>query len=175
MKMTTRGRYGLRAVLDLARHYDGPPVLASTLAGREGISVKYLQALLATLKAGNIVQGVRGVGGGFRLARPPEQISLREVLEAVEGPLSLVDCVAHSKACSRAADCAARHVWQGLSETIASTLNGINLRQLLVAPPEKSKSKPARSAQCAKNTCRSATKAAMKLQTRTPTSRRKES
>ncbi len=131
MKMTTRGRYGLRAVLGLARRYGEPPVLAVTLARQERISLKYLQALLVVLKSSGIVHSVRGAGGGFQLAKPPRKINLRQILEAVEGPLSLVDCVACPAACSRSKDCAARYVWQGLSKTIATALDGITLQQLL--------------------------------------------
>jgi Rrf2 family protein len=150
MKMTTRGRYGLRAVLELARCYNGPPVLASTLARRERLSLKYLQSLLAAMRSAGIVRSVRGVGGGFQLARPPLEIRLGEVLRAVEGPLSLVDCVTRAGACSRSKDCTARRVWQALSGTISETLDGVTLESL-VEPSEIKLSGPHRTGMAKEN------------------------
>jgi Rrf2 family protein len=131
MKMTTRGRYGLRAMLELARCHGGPPVLMSTLARREGISPKYLHALLATLKTAGLVESVRGAGGGFLLSKAPCEIRLNEILHAVEGPLSLVHCVSRPAACKRAKTCTARRVWQELSGTIEEVLRGVSLEDLL--------------------------------------------
>ncbi len=131
MKMTTRGRYGLRAVLELARCFGGPPVLMSQLANRERISQKYLHTLLTSLKAAGLVRTIRGAGGGFVLARPPAEIRLNEILHAVEGPLSLVDCVTHPAQCRRSGRCTARGIWQELSETIERTLSGYTLERLL--------------------------------------------
>ena len=134
MKITTRGRYGLRALLELARCFDGPPVLAGTLAKRERLSLKYLHALLTALRRAGIVRSVRGSAGGFQLAHPPGEIRLREILQAVEGPLSLVDCVARPERCARSADCTARRVWQELSGAIGTVLDGITLETLIRTP-----------------------------------------
>ena len=131
MKLTTRGRYGLRAMLELARCYDEPPVLMSTLAKRERLSRKYLHALLAALKSAGLVRSVRGAGGGFTLSRRPSEIHLGEILRAVEGPLSLVECVSCAAACDRAQDCTARYVWQQLSGVIEHALRGITLGKLI--------------------------------------------
>ncbi len=147
MKITTRGRYGLRAILGLARRYGEGPVLAGTLAQCEGVSRKYLHALLASLKAGGLVRSVRGAGGGFELSRPPAQIHLDEVLRAAEGPLCLVDCVAKADRCQRSSDCTARRVWQKLSSEIENVLKGVSLQDLLAlehtGTPTKSR-KPGR-------------------------------
>lgn len=131
MKITTRGRYGLRAMLELARCYGGPPVLMSMLARREGISRKYLHALLASLKSAGLVRSVRGAGGGFLLSRAPSEIRLNEILHAVEGPLSLVHCVSRPAACKRARTCTARRVWQDLSGSIEQVLSGVTLGDLI--------------------------------------------
>jgi Rrf2 family protein len=131
MRMTTRGRYGLRAMLELARCYSGPPVLMSTLARREGISRKYLHALLASLKSAGLVRSVRGAGGGFLLSRAPSEIRLNEILRAVESPLSLVHCVSRPAACKRTKTCTARRVWQELSGTIEEVLRGVTLGDLI--------------------------------------------
>jgi len=131
MKITTRGRYGLRAILGLARRYGEGPVLMSSLAQHERLSRKYLHALLASLRSAGLVQSTRGVNGGFEVSRPPWQIRLDEVLRAVEGPLSLVDCVTDPSGCDRASGCTARRVWQKLSTEIESVLNGVSLQDLL--------------------------------------------
>ncbi len=131
MKITTRGRYGLRAILGLARGYGSGPMLMSTLADNERLSRKYLHALLASLKSAGLVQGVRGVGGGFELSRPPWTIRLNDVLRAVEGPLSLVDCVDQAGTCGWSGNCTTRRVWQKLSTEIESVLKGVSLQDLL--------------------------------------------
>jgi Rrf2 family protein len=133
MKVSSRGRYGLRAMLELARSFGGDPLLMSTLAERQGLSRKYLHALLTALKSHDLVQSVRGPGGGFVLSRPPGKITLSEVLQAVEGPLSLVDCVTDKKLCDRSSRCVARKVWQQLSGAIESVLDSVTLQELIDA------------------------------------------
>jgi Rrf2 family transcriptional regulator, cysteine metabolism repressor len=139
MKMTTRGRYGLRAVLELARCYGGPPVLMSTLADREHISRKYLHTLLVSLKSAGIVHSVRGAGGGFLLSKDPAQVRLNEILHAVEGPLSLVECVSRPAMCKRANACTARRVWQELSDAIEEVLGKVTLARLIAMETGPSK------------------------------------
>lgn len=135
MKMTTRGRYGLRAMLELARCFGGPPVLMSTLARRERISRKYLHAILASLKSVGLVESSRGAGGGFRLSRHPSRIRVGDILRAVEGPLSLVECVARPSACNRSRTCTARRVWQKLSLAIERVLKDFTLKELIASEP----------------------------------------
>jgi len=131
MKISTRGRYGLRAMLELARRFGELPVLTRALAEREGLSPKYLHAQLTALKSAGLVYSIRGAGGGFVLARSPRQIRLSEVLHALEGPLSLVDCVADTRACDRSMRCQARRVWQELSGAIEDVLANITLEDLI--------------------------------------------
>ena len=131
MKVSTRGRYGLRAMLELARCRRQFPVLMSTLAEREGISRKYLHALLTALKSAGLVYSVRGAGGGFMLSKEPAEIRLSGILRAVEGPLSLVDCVADKRVCDRSNRCVARGVWRELSGAIESMLDSITLEDLI--------------------------------------------
>jgi Rrf2 family cysteine metabolism transcriptional repressor len=142
MKMSTRGRYGLRAMLELARCHGQSPVLMSSLAKREAVSRKYLHGLLTALKKAELVRSIRGPGGGFVLAREPSKIRLSQVLHALEGPLSLVDCVADRLSCSRVNSCTAHRVWEELSETIENALDGVTLEDLIesenqtCSPPE---------------------------------------
>jgi len=105
--------------------------LMSALAERQGLSRKYLHALLTALRSHDLVDSVRGPGGGFVLGRPPGKITLSEVLQAVEGPLSLVDCVADRGVCERASGCVARSVWQELSGAIENVLESVTLQDLI--------------------------------------------
>jgi Rrf2 family cysteine metabolism transcriptional repressor len=131
MKVSTRGRYGLRAMLELARCYGDDPVLMGTLAEREDISRKYLHTLLTGLKSAGLVRSLRGARGGFVLTRHPSEIKLAEILHVLEGPLSLVDCVADERACDRAERCTARRVWQELSGAIDDVLENVTLEDLI--------------------------------------------
>ncbi len=131
MRVSTRGRYGLRAMFELARGFGEGPLLMSDIAERQGLSRKHLHALLTYLKSAGLVRSVRGPGGGFVLTRSPDQIRLSEVLRALEGPLSLVDCVADRRSCDRANRCAARGVWQKLSGAIEEVLDGVTLEDLV--------------------------------------------
>ena len=133
MKISTRGRYGLRAMLELARCHGQSPLRMRVLAERESLSRKYLHGLLTALKEAGLVRSVRGPGGGFLLARAPSKIRLSQILHALEGPLSLVDCVADERACGRTKSCTARRVWAELSATIESVLEKVTLEDLIAS------------------------------------------
>lgn len=135
MRISTRGRYGLRAMVELARGNGETPVRMSAIADRQRLSRKHLHALLAILKSGGLVRSVRGPGGGFLLSRPPDRISLGEVLELLEGPFSLVDCVADRRVCGRVNECVTRGVWQELSGAIENLLDGVTLQDLVETEP----------------------------------------
>jgi len=137
MRVSTRGRYGLRAMLELARSFGDAPVVMADLADREGLSRKYLHTLLTGLKAAGLARSVRGAGGGFVLAREPSEIKLQEVLQALEGSLCLVDCVADERACDRANGCTARGVWQELSGAIESVLDNLTLADVIATEKER--------------------------------------
>jgi len=137
MRISTRGRYGLRAMLELARQFGKAPVLMNTLAQRQNLSRKYLHALLTALKSAGLVQSVRGPGGGFVLARPPTEIKLSDILHAAEGPLSLVDCVADSRVCNRSKRCPARRVWRDLSGAIEDVLDNVTLEAMVASGVKK--------------------------------------
>lgn len=130
MRISTRGRYGLRAMFELARGFGKAPVLMKTVAERQDLSPKYLHALLTALKSAGLVRSVRGAGGGFVLARPPGQIRLGDILQALEGPPTLVKCVADPRACDRSKRCPARRVWRNLSQAIENALNNVTLKDL---------------------------------------------
>ena len=94
MKLSTKGRYGLRAIVDLASNSQDGAVCISSIAQRQNLSESYLEQLMSLLRKAGIIESVRGAGGGYRLARPPEQISVGEILRALEGNLNLVECSA---------------------------------------------------------------------------------
>ncbi|UCF79241.1 MAG: RrF2 family transcriptional regulator [Candidatus Eiseniibacteriota bacterium] len=127
MRLSTRARYGLRAILQLAEGFKSGPVPASVIAREQGVSAKYLHALLTVLKSAGLVRSVRGTGGGYALTRPPSRIRISEVVQALEGPLSLVECVGDERGCERAERCAARDIWLALSNAIESTLSSLTL------------------------------------------------
>ena len=130
MKLSTKGRYGTRAMLDLAMHQDGGPVNLKEVAERQGISRRYLEHLMARLASSGLVRSVRGRSGGFVLTRPPSEITVGEVVEALEGPINVVDCGSDPSVCTRVSTCVTREVWNEVSQTIAHYLSQITLEDL---------------------------------------------
>ena len=124
-------------MLELARPFGDPPVVMADLAEREGLSRKYLYTLLTGLRMAGLARSVRGAGGGFVLAREPSEIKLKEILQALEGSLCLVDCVEDARACDRANGCTARGVWQDLSGTIENMLDNITLADVIATEKER--------------------------------------
>ena len=135
MKLTTKGRYGLRAVIDLAKYAKNEPVSLSDVAERQNISISYLEQLIAKLKKAGIVQSTRGAQGGYSLAKNPEEISVGEILRALEGSLSPVDCSAvdgeGESECSAFNFCVTKYVWKRINDSINDTVNNIFLAELL--------------------------------------------
>lgn len=118
-------------MLELANRFGEEPVLMSTVAESQNLSRKYLHALLTPLRSAGLVRSVRGAHGGFVLARPPAHIKLSEVLHAVEGSLSLVDCVADPRVCDRSKRCPARRVWEALSSAVTDMLDHVTLEDMM--------------------------------------------
>lgn len=139
MKMSTKGRYGLRAMMDLAANQKNDvPVFLSDVAKRQEISEKYLEQIFTALRAAGLVRTVRGRKGGFLLSRPPEQITAGAVITALEGPCRLVDCVDKPNVCPRSATCASRDVWTLLGGKMDEFLSGFTLDHLARMQEEKS-------------------------------------
>jgi len=131
MKLSTRTRYGLRAILELAAHYNEGPVQIKVIALRQAISVKYLEQLMAILKSAGFITSIRGAKGGYILAKKPNQIRLNDVFTALEGPVSTVECVQDKSYCVRVADCMARQVWLQVQQAIVNVLQAVTLQDLL--------------------------------------------
>ncbi len=127
MKITTRGRYGLRIMIELASRYGSGPVGVTTIAKNRGISGKYIHVLMAALRYAGLAKATRGPGGGYELSRPPSEITALEIISALEGPIAPVECLPDEGACSISADCAAREVWNAVASAIIKVLSGITL------------------------------------------------
>lgn len=130
MKISTKGRYGIRAAIELAERFSALPVALPEIAFRQDIPEKYLEQLLQTMKKAGIVQSVRGVQGGYLLARPPAEISIGEVLRALEGRLSPADCV-ESGDCGRNKSCAMRLLYERIEKSVAAVVDGTTLKELV--------------------------------------------
>lgn len=130
MKVSTKGRYAIRAMLDLARQPTECPTVIKDISRRQGISSLYLEQLFALLKAGGLAGSVQGPKGGFILTKPPSQINLLEILQAMEGSTAAVSCVDNPMLCPRAGSCAARKLWIKVKRAINSVLESTTLEDL---------------------------------------------
>lgn len=131
MKLSTRTRYGLRASIELAKHYGEGPIQIKIIARNQAISVKYLEQLMAMLKSGGFIQSIRGSKGGYVLARAPEEIRLDGLFLALEGSITTTECVDDENYCARAADCAARGVWAQVQDAVMGVLRSFTLKDLV--------------------------------------------
>lgn len=131
MKLSTRAKYGMRALLDIAQNSGQGPVLLKDIAGRQGISKHYLENLLVVLRLASLVKSSRGARGGFVLARPPSQIRLDEVIHVLEGSTSLVECVDNPAMCSISHSCVTYKVWKEASGALTSVLRSKTLQDLV--------------------------------------------
>lgn len=132
MKLSTKGRYGLKAMVDLATEYGTETRLSiAQLSERQGISNAYLEQLIALLKKSGLVNASRGAQGGYTLSRPPEEITVGEVLKALEGSTALVDCVdTCGTDCGNVCSCAARPLWLKLQRSIDDVLESTTIRDM---------------------------------------------
>ena len=131
MKLSTRGRYGLKAMVDLAMAYGGGPVSISTLAAQQSISDAYLEQLIGALRKAGLVCSSRGVQGGYTLSRPPREINVGEVLKVLEGSTTVIDCVSSDKVeCGNACSCSARPLWLKLQAGINEVLTATTLQDM---------------------------------------------
>lgn len=131
MKLSTKARYGLRAVTQIAKTYGGVPAKRKDIAQKEGISDSYLENLLIVLKNIRIVETTRGSNGGYVLCRHPSKITVLEIVEALEGPLNLVDCVSDSNCCDKSAQCSARMIWEDMSSILRVSLSQKTIQNLV--------------------------------------------
>ncbi len=130
MKLTTKGRYAVTAMLDLAIHGQNNPVSLNDISGRQGISLSYLEQLFAKLRRNNLVSSIRGPGGGYRLSRAGAQISIAQVVDAVNESMDATRCQGKGD-CQEGDQCLTHHLWQDLSAQIHAFLNDISIDDLV--------------------------------------------
>ena len=130
MKLSTKSRYSVRLMADLAARETGHSVFLKDVARNQDLSEKYMSRLVIPLRRAGLVISARGAHGGYMLARDPKEISLLEIVEASEGKISIVDCIASPESCSSTGSCAARKIWVRLEEHITSWLRGITLADI---------------------------------------------
>lgn len=139
MKLSTKGRYGLRAVIEIAICGEEEAIALSSIAERQSISISYLEQLIAKLKKAGIVNSIRGSQGGYMLAKPAEEISVGHILRALEGDLNPVDCaevIGGTATCSGSELCVTKHVWKRISDSINNAVDEIMLSELVADSKE---------------------------------------
>ena len=129
MKISTKGRYGLRAMIDMTLNIHQQPVSIKAISERQGISESYLEQVFSTLKKAGLVKAVRGSYGGYELAKQPEQITAGQILRVLEGSLAPVFCV-DTECCKKEKNCPANPFWAGLNSRINDYVDGITLKQM---------------------------------------------
>ncbi len=131
MKLSTRGRYGIHAMYDLAKHYGDGPQSLKLIAERQGIPEAYLEQLIAVLRKEKLVISNRGAQGGYRLASEPAQMTVGQVLRVLEGGLNLVDCLLEEDSCGKTCACPSRVVWMKIRDGLNSIVDGITLQDMI--------------------------------------------
>ena len=142
MKLSTRTRYGTRALLELALHQGEGPVFLKEIARLQQISLPYLEHLIAPLIAGGIIRSTKGPRGGISLARKPADIKLIEITQLLEGSMAVVACIDSPEACKRSEFCATRDVWSQLKEVMDGVLEKTTLQDLAAKQKSKSRKEP---------------------------------
>jgi Rrf2 family protein len=137
MKLSTRARYGVRVMVELALNYGKGSVILKDISKRQNISEKYLSLIIIPLRGVGLVNSIRGAHGGYSLAKDPSQITMKEIVDVLEGDCSLVNCVKDPSVCPRVPICASHDIWAIIGEKISETLNSITLDMLVKMNREK--------------------------------------
>ena len=130
MRLSTRARYGTRLMLELALNFNNGTIFLKDIAKKEEISEKYLSHLVIPLKSSGLISSSRGAHGGYQLAKSPSQITLKEIVQTLEGGISCVECVKNPSICPRVSKCATRGIWEKLDEKISDELSSVTLEDL---------------------------------------------
>lgn len=144
IRVSTKGRYGTRLMVNLARHYNNghKAVILRSVATEEEISIRYLEQIIIPLKIYKLVKSIRGAGGGYTLAREPSEITVCQILEALEGSCGLVDCVEDQDFCDRVPSCAAYEIWSEASRRLKDYFQSVTLQSVLDIHEKKHKARP---------------------------------
>jgi len=130
MRLSTRARYGTRLMLELALNFNNGTIFLKDIAEKEEISEKYLSHLVIPLKSSGLISSSRGAHGGYQLTKSPSQITLKEIVQTLEGSISCVECVKNPSICPRVSKCATRGIWEKLDEKISDELSSVTLEDL---------------------------------------------
>jgi Rrf2 family cysteine metabolism transcriptional repressor len=132
VKLSTKGKYGVKALFELAMHEGAGPMSLKTIAERQGLSEHYLEQLAAPLRKAGLIVSIRGAQGGYTLARPANQITVGDIIRVLEGPIGFTDCATEGeKAPECAADCVVHGVWEKVTQQIIAVIDGITLADLV--------------------------------------------
>jgi len=137
MKISTKIRYGTRAMLELASHYGEGPIELKEIARRENISLKYLEQVIVPLRTAGLVKSVRGSKGGYLLAKPPSEVCLKDLVEILDGPIHLIECLNDPRVCQKIPSCVTRDIWKEVSEAIHGIFHSITLEDMVKRRREK--------------------------------------
>ena len=138
-------------MLDLAQHYNERPVQIGEIAKRQAISVKYLEQLIIPLKKANYIKSVRGPKGGHMLAKPPDEITVGEIVNLLEGGINLCDCIKNPHVCDRSDTCVTRDIWNAMEKAVSGILETTTLQDLVELQGQKERAKVARAHKTAKS------------------------
>lgn len=130
MKLSTKGRYGVKAMVDLAIHYGEAPISIKTISQRQNISEYYLEQLFSPLRKANLIKSIRGAQGGYVLNKAPEEIKVSDVMYVLEGPIEIADCIEGSE-CNNVDCCATRLLWKKIKNSIDEVMEGITLQDIV--------------------------------------------
>jgi Rrf2 family protein len=141
IRLSTKGRYGTRLMLNLATRYkeDGETIILKSISEEENISIRYLEQIIIPLKINKLVKSTRGAGGGYTLARAPSKINLREILHALEGTCCLVECVEDPASCERLPTCTTYDIWKDATQLLKAYFENITLADLVKISEKKHK------------------------------------
>lgn len=142
IRLSTKGRYGTRAMLELALNEGRGPLLLREIAQKQGISVKYLEQIVPVLKSAGLINSTCGAGGGYYLTKPASEITIREIIDALEGPLKLVDCIDDQALCSKTGYCVTRDLWDEVGNAIYRLLEANTLKGLAEKHRSRQESRP---------------------------------
>jgi Rrf2 family protein len=139
IKLSTKGRYGTRLMVNLARHSKVSPeaVILKSIAEEEGISIRYLEQIIIPLKINKLVKSIRGAGGGYTLARAPQDIKLCDILQALEGSCSLVECVEDESVCDKIPICGTHEIWKTATMLLKNYFDSISVQDILDVTDKK--------------------------------------
>ena len=135
MRLSTKGRYGVRAMYELAKHYGDAPMSIKEIAEHQGFSDSYIEQLFSSLKKSGLIVSLRGARGGYKLSRPPEEITVGQILRVLEGPIEFADCAGggSGQACSMASGCVTKGLWQEISAAVNQIIDHRTLADLVAS------------------------------------------